>query len=118
MPTISYGTTTITPDLLTIPDERHDSRNVIHEILDRSDPDVTLHAGATRAGVLELFFRSEADAAAAVTLHNKPGVFVLDYPGRPTWAMRYVTTNAVDRAIDDSTRNHWTVKVPFRQVLA
>lgn len=114
---ISSGPSTITPDLVLGLSDTHESRNVIHRIIGRPDPDVTLQPAELRTGTLKLFFMTESDADAAVALHRQAGVFVLSIPERPSFdGFSYVLDGRIQRELDDVTLRRWTVEVQYREV--
>lgn len=119
MSTISDGTTTITPDLVLGYSTQQAGRNVIHDILGRGDPDVSLAPAASRAGTLNLFFLTEADAEQCRQLHAQAAVFTYTADDNTTTSMRYVVDQGgIGPALDDQTRRRWTVSVAYREVIA
>lgn len=118
MTTLSNGTTTITPDIVDGYFSARTVRNVLHDILDRPDPDVSFATAATRAGALRLVFALEADALAAVAAHADAATWTLTDIDRPTLDMAYVVADGeLSIALDDETRDIWIVTVPFREVI-
>jgi hypothetical protein len=117
MATITDGTTVITPELVLGYETTQASRNIVHEVLGRPDPDVTLAPAGTRSGTLSLFFLTEADAEAARVLHTAASTFTLTDADRPAMGMVYVTAGAITVTLDDQTRERWTVAVEYREVL-
>lgn len=91
------------------------SRNVLHDILDRPDPDVSLAVGGTRAGVLRLLCDDYAHGLAGEEYHAQASVFTLDDPEQPGASMAYVTTGPTRFDVTDTERT--ILEVPFRQVL-
>lgn len=117
MTTLSNGTDTITPILVNGYDTSREARTIVHDILGREDPDVTLRPAGTRRGTLELVFDDEASAAAAVTAHAAAGVWTLTEVDVPTIAMQYVVVDGdLGRRLDE-TRAAWLVTIPYREVL-
>lgn len=94
------------------------SANVFHDVIGRSNPDVTLRPAGLRTGVLSYLFDSEAAAAECERMHTGTVVLTLDDPELPTIAMPYVADGAISRQLDDRTRAVWMVGVAFREVLA
>lgn len=117
MTTITNGTDVISPDLVLGYKSSRTARTVIHDILDRSDPDVSLRAAASRSGTLELLFADETAATNAETLHTGISVWSILDPDRASVAMSYVVADGdIERELDDETRNAWVVRVPYREV--
>jgi hypothetical protein len=116
MATISDGTTTITPAAIVGWSTTRQSRNVVHDIIGRPDPDVTLRPAATRAGTLSLLFMTYAAALAAEQAHAAPAVWTLT--GGPDDEPGLVGTYVVDGA-GITTREDgplWSVDVGYREV--
>ena len=63
--TISDGSTVITPQLILGWEAAQDSRNVIHSIIGKAEPDVTLKPATLRTGTLQLLFLTAAEASTA-----------------------------------------------------
>lgn len=96
-----------------------ESRNIIHNVLDRSDPEVTLHEPLSRSGTLELFYLTEATALAAVNMHRQRDRFVFTDSDRPALNMTYVVDEGtITVTLDDETRVRWVVSIPYREVAA
>ncbi|TQJ31945.1 hypothetical protein [Microbacterium sp. SLBN-146] len=116
---ITHGASTITPtEILGYTSER-ESRNIIHAILGRSNPDVTLRPAALRTGTLIMGFHganSEADSASAEALHATGGVFTVLSPDRGTIEMSYVAAGRITRELEDETRDAWVLRVDFQEV--
>lgn len=118
--TITGGASVITPTLVTELSEANTGRNIVHRIIGRTDPDVTLRAASLRTGTLELAFLSEADSHTARNVLATGGLFTLNSPDRPTLAMKFVVADngRISRAIEDTTRNAWTIAVDYAEVSA
>ena len=68
--TITAGAQTVTAEASTIRTRlSRPSRNIVHPVLGREDPDVTLRPAGVRAGVLELRVATLADVVALVDVH-------------------------------------------------
>lgn len=118
---ITTGTETINPtEILEYADES-DGGNLIHRVLGRAAPDVTLRPGNLRTGTLTLGFEgpdSETDSAAARTLLNTGTVFALASTDRATVEMAFVRLGTVGRQLESTTRDAWIVTVQFQEVPA
>jgi hypothetical protein len=104
----------ILPTKYTIP-----SRTVVHEILNRTDPEFTLAPPSSRAGTLEIFAPTFADANAIVELHSAPGTVLwssTDYP--QVFSMHYVVVGDIAAEQSDVSVLRWVVRVGYRKVLA
>ncbi|WP_223693794.1 hypothetical protein [Leifsonia poae] len=114
--TISDGTTTITPYLVLSYEAQQAGGNVLHDVIGRGDPDVTLRPAGTRAGSHEFFFLTAAPAEACRVLHARAGVFSFSSDAEPTTSMTYVLDEGgVTTALDDR-KKRWVVTVAYREV--
>lgn len=114
---ITYSGGTISPQLVLGYDMSRAARNVVHEIIDRAEPDVSLRPGSLRAGELRLLFTDEDAAHTAAVALSGAEAFTFTSTTRPTLTMRFVVDGAgVALALDDGTRELWTVTVTYREV--
>lgn len=121
---IVTGSTVIAPTLILGYESSRPGGAIVHPIIGRPDPDVTLRPAGRRTGTLELLFAgeelaaNEAAAAAAEAAHATPAVFTLTSTDRPSLAMSYVVpaTGRIARQLDAATRNAWTVRIDFHEV--
>jgi len=118
MTTISDGTTTITPELVVGYEATRDARTVVHQVIGRADPDVSLAADGLRTGSLELLFLTEAAASAGLALHTHPARFTLTEAGMTIPTMTYVRYGALRIRLDPQTQELWLLSVGFREVAA
>lgn len=115
MPTISDGTTTYTPAGVIGWSSSREVRNVVHDVIARADPDVTMRPAATRSGVLNLLFETYADALAVENAHAVPAVWHLDgAPDEPALVGTYVVQGTITTRTDGP---FWSVDVGFREVV-
>lgn len=114
--TITTGDTTITPTIITGWEASQDSRNVIHTIIGRPSPDVTLKPAALRSGTLEMVFETAADAEEARQLHTDAVVFTLTSTDQTTINMTYVVSGNIGSVLEDVTRNLWIITVDFQEI--
>lgn len=114
--TITDGTTVITPELILGWQAEQPSRNVIHEIIGKASPDVTLKPAGLRTGTLELLFltATEAETARAMFLESQSFLIESD----ETWLdlFRFVASGNISSALEDTTRNMWTITFDFQEV--
>lgn len=110
------ATTPITPIHVNGYESSRESGVVIHPIVGRSSPDVTLAPAALRAGTLNLLFDDETESRAAEDAHALPLAFTLVSAARTTIDMYYVVTGATRRTLNSVDRRHWVVEVPFQEV--
>lgn len=117
MTTISNGSTTITPSLVLGYTARRATRNVVHQVIGRPDPDVTLREAASRTGTLRLLFTTETAAHDAVEALASADVWALSEDDLTTIDMRFVASGEIEKALDDRTRTIWTVTADYTEVL-
>lgn len=95
------------------------SRNRVHWIINRSDPDVSFATAGLRTGELEMFFGTdEAAASVAEQMFRVGTTFRLVYPERPEWEMTFTLDQdgEIVRELDRSTANHWTLRVQYQEI--
>jgi hypothetical protein len=112
---ITRGTTTLYPLLLTGLESSQETGNIVHRIINRSTPDVTFGAATLRSGTLTLLVESIGDAEAMRALHLQAGVFTLEEPDL-SLVMYYVPSGEIAVEIDDDNRAFWSVAVDFQEV--
>lgn len=116
--TISNGTTTLTPTIVDGWESVQATRNVIHDILGNTSPDVTLRPARMRTGTLKTVWETKAQAEAARQLHLTATVFTLTSDVITYITMQYVVAGAVTTTLFDDTRNAWTVDIEYQEVIA
>lgn len=112
----------VTPQLVDGWEASREVRNVVHTILNRPDPDVTLRASGLRSGRFRLLFPEQADALTAFAGLTDPHVFTITDPDVPAVDMTFVVAEPGGDAeatmtLDDETRSVWWVEVPFTEVI-
>jgi len=115
--TITSGATSVVVHRL---DRSHDRpvRNVLHEILGRTDPDVVRRPAATRAGQLQLMLPSYGDEVALEQLHADAWSLQLVDDEHPAANMQYVVSGDMAVSLDPASGVRGLLTVPFREVLA
>jgi len=113
---ITRGDVDIIPTIVDGYESTHETRSIVHQILGRPDPDVTLRPAGLRTGTLRLVFADEFAAADAETEFGVGGVFTFHPIERETLPMDFVPTGRVTRTLDDQTRRVWIVAVDFHEV--
>lgn len=117
MTTITTGVLSFTPELVTGWEAAQSSRNIIHNIIGRTDPDVTLKAATTRTGTLEMLFVSASEAETARDILANGAVFSISES--ETWinGFDFVLSGSISAALEDTTRNLWTITADFTEVI-
>jgi len=112
---ITFDASTLTPTVVEGYEGASEGRNIIHDILGRSNPDVTLRPAGLRKGTLTLHFISETQSRSAENLARTAGVGIFSSTERPTLAMTFVvgTGSIIRRATEYGS---WVVTFPFQEV--
>lgn len=114
--TITDGTTVITPELILGWDATQETRNVIHTIIGKAAPDVTLKTAGLRTGTLELLFLTAADAITARTMLTQALPFLIESDEAFLDNFRFVVAGAISSVLEDTTRSLWTLSIDFQEV--
>jgi len=118
---IVYEADTIAPTLILGYTARQEASNVVHPIIGRANPDVTLRPAMLRSGTLQMLFSSptaETESDAARQVLATAGVLSLMSSDRASIDMAFVTTGAITRELDTQTLRHWLVSFDFQEVAA
>jgi hypothetical protein len=117
MTTLSNGINTLTPLLVDGYESSSEAGNIVHRILGAPGVDVILRPATLPAGTMTLNFGTdEAAAAAAEDALRTATVWTLATGDRTTVDMTFVVTDTVERLLDDSTRDVWTVSFGWQEV--
>lgn len=113
--TANDGTSNSTsPTLVLGYEAEQESQNQVYDIIGGGIA-VALIRPRPRSGTLELFYPDESDADDCRKLHARETSFQL-ITDRSTIAMTYVVSGRVRVALDDETRDHWTVSVDYQEI--
>lgn len=114
---ISSGAWTTTPALILSISTGAPTGTQLHQLIGGGVA-VSLAPVGLRTGTLELFYLTEAAARDAEKAHYVPGVFRVSYPERATLdGLNYVIApGSLGLQLDASTRDRWTLTVPFQEV--
>ncbi|MCK2028095.1 hypothetical protein KZC56_17495 [Microbacterium sp. SSW1-47] len=117
--TITHAAGSITPRVIEGYTATREARTVIHDILNQSNPDVTLRAAGPRRGSLKCVFPTETEAVAAFGVFSVPQVLLLTDAAVPSVGMSFVVAEGdLTVSLDPDTRVVWIVNVPFVEVTA
>jgi hypothetical protein len=114
---ITSGADTLNPTMVLGYSSSRLAGNIIHPVLGREDPDVTMRPAGLRTGTLELLFTGETDGKEAEDLHSTTAVFTLTSTDRPSINMSYVAAGRIGRELDPDTRDVWVVRIEFQEVI-
>lgn len=114
--TILHAGGVITPVLVDGYTATREAGSIVHDILGRTTPDVTLRPALTRSGTLRMLFTDEAAATDAEAVLSGAEVFTLASDERATVGMLFTVADRVQLELDDATRNVWIVSAGFREL--
>jgi hypothetical protein len=116
--TITAGSLSFTPDLFTGWQATQESRNVIHAIIGRTYPDVTLKPAQVRTGTLEMFFAVGSESFAARSILASGAVFTITSDETP-WidGLTFVLSGSILSALNDDSRSSWMLSADFQEVI-
>jgi hypothetical protein len=112
--TITKALTSIAPVAARIESKR-ETRNQVHEIIGRTDPDITFGGTGLRTGSIVLLLPNHATALDAEAFLASPGVFTLDDSELLGLNMRFVASGSIGLEVFD-TLTHWVLTVEFQEV--
>lgn len=109
--------TTIEPTALLEYETEVASNNIIHNIIGKADPDVSLAADATRMGTLHLFFDTKADAWAAFDALRDLSVWTLNDTDHPEIDMDFTRRERMKIRLDSVSRRRWIVEMDYQEII-
>lgn len=115
MSTITTDSLTITPTLVSDYDSSREGRNVIHQIIGRADPDVTLRPASLRTGRLEAIFADEAASLAAAAALATTETATLSDPATSV-NMTFVLGPSGVQRMPDPSRTVWVLTIDYVEV--
>ena len=110
-----YGDT-IQPDLVMEYSTARDSRNVYHDVVGKSEQDVSLEVDGKRYGTLKLFFSARADAVDAFAALAQGVPYEFADTDIPQVGMRFARNGPIKLELTDD-RNHWIVDMEYREII-
>ncbi|WP_449408366.1 hypothetical protein [Microbacterium maritypicum] len=96
-------------------DANAEARSIVHTILGRADPDITLRPTGLRRGEFTLVFPSGAEAAAARAVLAVPQSLSLSNSGVDEVAMQFVVAGG-DLGHSLSSGGVWSLRIPFQEI--
>lgn len=116
--TITDGTTSVTPLLVTDYEHRREARTIVHEPIGRPDPDITLRPASTRSGTLRAVLTASADVTALDALLARATVLTATSTDEPRLdGLRFVVAGDDTRVRLEGTSS-WVVEWGYREVVA
>lgn len=115
--TISTGSLTTSPDLVKNWASFQETRNVIHTVIGKSAPDVTLKPAAMKSGKLSLFYTSLDAAESARTLFTTAAVFTI-YTTDAPWinGFNFVVNGSVSAIVEEIDLASWHLDIDYQEV--
>ncbi|WP_217584865.1 hypothetical protein [Microbacterium sp. GbtcB4] len=120
MTTITHTAGTITPELIDGYQASRTTRSIVHDILNRPNPDITFRPAGLRRGEFRCLFMDQADALSAYAALSVPQVLSISDADVPAIDMSFVIGpegEQLDIELDDDTRSAWWIVVPFVEVI-
>lgn len=117
--TITHGGGVITPTALDGYEAEREVRNRVHDVINRTNPDITFRVAGTRTGKLKCVFDDIAAVIAAYTAICTPQVLTLANDDIPGLGMSFVLGPDGQTAsiVADDSRAIWTITIPFVEVI-
>ncbi len=115
--TITSSEHTIIPTFLMEYSAERASRNVIHNIIGKAEPDVSLELDGLRSGTLNLFFESKVEAWAAFQDLGTLSSWELTDTDHPEINMNFVREGPMTMELDPETRKRWVVGMDYQEVI-
>lgn len=103
------------PLLVTGYSAQRQGRSIVHDTLDNAIA-VVLGPARPRSGSLMLLYAAEAEAHVSQDLHSSGQLLWLAVGARPRLDMRYAVTGTVELVLDEQTRDHWLLTIPYQEV--
>lgn len=118
MSAITHSTGTITPRVVLGWEASRRARSLVHEVLGRPDPDITLRPAGVRSGTLRLLFATGAEAAAAASVFATAQTLTITDPDVAQVSMSFVVAEGdIVVQLDPETRRLWMLSAPFQEVV-
>jgi len=114
--TISDGATNFEPLMVVGWESTREAGNVIHDIINRPDDDVTYRPARYRSGTLTVLCATLEDAITLEALVSQPKKLTLTEDTRPALNMAFVVEGDITVTLEEETREEATVAIEFRQV--
>lgn len=114
--TITDGTTSVTPVLVVAYEHSRSPRTIVHEVIGRPDPDVTLRAATSRSGALRAVLTDPDDVTALDAMLARPTVLSVSSTDEPR--LNGLTFVVADREVLVRLEGQatWVVEWPYREV--
>lgn len=116
--TVTDGTTSVTPALVVDYAHQRRVRTLVHEVIGRPDPDVTLRPAATRSGTLRALLTSPADVDALDAMLAAASILTVSSTDEPRLdGLRFAVGSGEISVTLESTTT-WIVEWPYVEVPA
>lgn len=115
--TITDAATSFVPDLLLEYNTTRASRNVIHNVIGKAEPDVTLELDGLRTGTLHLFFEAKETAWEAYDALGAVATWELTDTDHPEINMNFVREGNMSIGLDPVGRRRWIIEMDYQEVI-
>lgn len=109
--------TTIEPLMLLEYEAEVVSNNVIHTIIGKGEPDVSLADDTTRQGTLHLFFETKEDAWAAFAALRDTSVWTLSDTDHDEIGMDFTRRDNMKIRLDSTSRRRWILEMDYQEII-
>ena len=94
-----------------------ESNNVVHRVIGKGEPDVSLAEDTTRMGTLHLFFDTKADAWEAFTLLRDISVWTLSDTDHEEINMDFTRQGVMKITLDSVSRRRWIIEMDYQEIV-
>jgi hypothetical protein len=115
--TITDSISSFSPDLVMEYSTEKQSRNVIHNVIGKAEPDVTLELDGLRIGTLRLFFESKENAWVAYEALGQVATWELTDTDTPEINMNFVREGRMTMTLDSVSRRRWIIEMDYQEVI-
>lgn len=107
----------IQPVMLLEYETETESNNVLHRIIGKGEPDVSLADDTTKMGTLHLFFDTKADAWEAFTLLRDTSIWTLSDTDHEEINMDFARQARMKLRLDSVSRRRWIIEMDYQEII-
>ncbi len=115
--TITDSVSSFSPDLILDYNTEREARNVIHNVIGKAEPDVSLELDGLRMGTLRLFFEVKEDAWVAYEALGQVATWELTDTDIPEINMSFVREGRMTMTLDPVSRRRWIIEMDYQEVI-
>lgn len=94
-----------------------ESNNIVHRVIGKGEPDVSLAEDTTRMGTLHLFFETKADAWEAFALLRDISVWTLSDTDHEELNMDFTRQGRMKIRLDSVSRRRWIIEMDYQEII-